>query len=303
MGITIDFSRMLPAFPREAVAQLRPPGSGRCTPAWRSGAPPEACPSTTCRPRTPRDLKACARRLEGRFANLVVLGIGGSALGLIALNSALRTPYRWAEKAPRLYVLDNIDPERVRTLLDALDPRETLVNVITKSGDTAETMASFLIFREWLRAGAGEAGLPRADAGDHGPRQGRAAPDSRPGPPGELRGARRGGRALLGADPGGPAARRPDRHRRGRPAGRGRGHGRADRQRGADGEPGLPGRGPALSGLAGRPAHLGDAGLLGPALRPGGLVPAAVGREPGQARRPGRRRGARRAPPRCARWG
>ena len=104
-------------------------------------------------------MKACARRLEGRFANLVVLGIGGSALGLIALNSALRTPYRWAEKEPRLYVLDNIDPERVRTLLEALDPRQTLVNVITKSGDTAETMASFLIFREWLRAGAGRRGI------------------------------------------------------------------------------------------------------------------------------------------------
>ena len=103
-------------------------------------------------------LKASAKRLEGRFANLVVLGIGGSALGLIALNSALRTPHRWAEKPPRLYVLDNIDPERVGTLLEALDPRQTLVNVITKSGDTAETMASFLVFRQWLRAGAGEAG-------------------------------------------------------------------------------------------------------------------------------------------------
>jgi len=46
-------------------------------------------------------LKECAGRLEGRFANLVVLGIGGSALGLIALNSALRTPHRWAEKPPQ----------------------------------------------------------------------------------------------------------------------------------------------------------------------------------------------------------
>jgi glucose-6-phosphate isomerase len=157
MGITIDFSRMLPAFPREAVAsygaRVRALHARLAERRAAGGLPFYDLPTQDT-----SGLKACARRLEGRFANLVVLGIGGSALGLIALNSALRTPYRWAEKAPRLYVLDNIDPERVRTLLDALDPRETLVNVITKSGDTAETMASFLIFREWLRAGAGEAG-------------------------------------------------------------------------------------------------------------------------------------------------
>jgi glucose-6-phosphate isomerase len=157
MGITIDYSRMCPAFSRKALssyadkvralhARLQERRAAGLLPFYE-------LPSQDT-----RELAACARRLEGSFANLVVLGIGGSALGLIALNSALRSPYRWAEKPPRLYVLDNIDPQRVGTLLEALDPRQTLVNVITKSGDTAETMASFLIFRQWLRNGAGEAG-------------------------------------------------------------------------------------------------------------------------------------------------
>jgi glucose-6-phosphate isomerase len=92
------------------------------------------------------------------FNNLVVLGIGGSALGLSSLNAALRTPFPVLEPNPRLVVLDNIDPVRVGAFLDALDPKETLLNVITKSGDTAETMSQFLIFRAWLRDALGPDG-------------------------------------------------------------------------------------------------------------------------------------------------
>ncbi len=98
-----------------------------------------------------------ADRMRGSFKNLVVLGIGGSALGLSSLNSALRTPFPALEKEPRLIVLDNIDPVRVSSFLQALDPKETLVNVITKSGDTAETMSQFLVFRKWLTDALGPA--------------------------------------------------------------------------------------------------------------------------------------------------
>jgi len=92
------------------------------------------------------------------FDTIVVLGIGGSALGATALRNALRQPF-WnelddeaREYYPRLYVLDNVDPSTIGPLLARLDPARTLVNVISKSGTTAETMAQFLIVREWLRA-------------------------------------------------------------------------------------------------------------------------------------------------------
>lgn len=101
-----------------------------------------------------QDLSGIERFAAGRsgsFDDLVVLGIGGSSLGLLALNAALRTPFPRLEPTPRLTVLDNIDPVRVSSVLNALDPRRTLVNVITKSGDTAETMATFLVLRQWLR--------------------------------------------------------------------------------------------------------------------------------------------------------
>jgi len=87
------------------------------------------------------------------FENLVVLGIGGSGLGTVMLRDALLGP-RWNELSdegreyfPRLHVLDNADPVTVSELLDGLDLRRTLFNVISKSGSTAETMAQYLVVR------------------------------------------------------------------------------------------------------------------------------------------------------------
>ena len=92
------------------------------------------------------------------FQNVVVLGIGGSALGTIALRTALLNPY-WNEMDldardgfPRLYVLDNIDPATFGAFLDHVDLRTTLFNVVSKSGGTAETMSQFMIIRQRLEA-------------------------------------------------------------------------------------------------------------------------------------------------------
>ena len=47
--------------------------------------------------------------------------------------------------------MDNIDPDSMSGLLDILDLKKTLVIVITKSGDTAETMSQFLVFERQIR--------------------------------------------------------------------------------------------------------------------------------------------------------
>lgn len=103
-----------------------------------------------------------ASTLHGQIDNFVVLGIGGSALGPLAIQQALN-PYYYNELAveerqnrPRLYVIDNIDPSRFIHLLDMLDLKRTVFNVITKSGNTSETMAQFLIVREKVRQICGE---------------------------------------------------------------------------------------------------------------------------------------------------
>ena len=101
-------------------------------------------------------VKEFAAMVEGRFDNILVLGIGGSALGAQALSDALLKPY-WnlldkeqRENLPRIFFLDNIDPDQINALLDILDLKKTLVNVITKSGSTAETMSKFMIIKDRL---------------------------------------------------------------------------------------------------------------------------------------------------------
>ncbi len=93
---------------------------------------------------------------RGKFDDVVILGIGGSALGPIALRTALR-PSGWNMLAdgerggfPRLHVLDNVDPETIASLLTRLRLARTLFIVTSKSGGTAETMAQFLIVEQRL---------------------------------------------------------------------------------------------------------------------------------------------------------
>jgi glucose-6-phosphate isomerase len=126
-------------------------------------------------------IRSFADGLGQAFDTIVVLGIGGSALGTIALQNALLNPF-WnelddeaREYFPRLYVLDNVDPSTIGPLLDRLDPRRTLFNVVSKSGTTAETMAQFMIVRERLRR-AGRRRLPRPPLFTTDPEKRRAAP-------------------------------------------------------------------------------------------------------------------------------
>ena len=102
-----------------------------------------------------------ASRVRGQFDDVVVLGIGGSALGPIALRTALLKP-QWNALTkderggwPRLQVLDNVDPRTIAALLDRLDLARSLFIVISKSGGTAETMAQYLVIRARLESAVG----------------------------------------------------------------------------------------------------------------------------------------------------
>ncbi|MGI6176473.1 MAG: glucose-6-phosphate isomerase [Christensenellales bacterium] len=102
-----------------------------------------------------------AKAIRSKFDTFVVLGIGGSALGPIAVHQALNHLHyndlsRDKRKGPRLFIEDNIDPERMQALLDILDPKRTAFNVITKSGSTSETMSQLLIINDWLKKTVGK---------------------------------------------------------------------------------------------------------------------------------------------------
>lgn len=88
----------------------------------------------------------------GRFRYLVVLGIGGSALGLRALVQALGRPVDHVD----LHIVDSTDPWLFADIVTRIELRESLFVVISKSGGTIETVAAMGFFVERLQS----AGLP-----------------------------------------------------------------------------------------------------------------------------------------------
>jgi len=108
-----------------------------------------------------KDILSTVKDLTGQFDDFVLLGIGGSALGPLAVHQALNhlyyndLPKGKRGGSPRFFVVDNIDPERMSALFDIIDVRKTLFNVVTKSGSTSETMAQFLLIKDMLEKQVG----------------------------------------------------------------------------------------------------------------------------------------------------
>lgn len=94
-------------------------------------------------------IKDYAAEINIKADALLLLGIGGSALGNAALRSSLNPP-RANEISGnlKLQILDNVDPHVTKAVFDRLNPARTYINVISKSGGTLETMAAFFIALE-----------------------------------------------------------------------------------------------------------------------------------------------------------
>ena len=96
--------------------------------------------------------------------DFIHVGIGGSALGPMAVHKALSHPYYNAlsgedRRGPRMHFAENTDPATLSAILDLADPGGTYLNVVTKSGSTAETMANFLVIRGVLIDSLGDFGF------------------------------------------------------------------------------------------------------------------------------------------------
>jgi glucose-6-phosphate isomerase len=119
-------------------------------------------------PKTTEYAEASARVAEevrgSGATDFIHVGIGGSALGPMAVHKALSHPYYNAipgenRRGPRMHFAENTDPATLSAILDLADPEGTYVNVVTKSGSTAETMANFLVIRGALIDSLGDFGF------------------------------------------------------------------------------------------------------------------------------------------------
>ncbi|OGJ47921.1 hypothetical protein A2229_02960 [Candidatus Peregrinibacteria bacterium RIFOXYA2_FULL_33_7] len=97
---------------------------------------------------TIKDIQKFAQE-KNKFKDIVVLGIGGSALGTICLKKAFS--HLFQERTPRVHILDNIDPTIFAEIEDILNYEKTLFIVVTKSGETPETLSQYFYFYKKIK--------------------------------------------------------------------------------------------------------------------------------------------------------
>ena len=91
------------------------------------------------------------------FKHLLLLGIGGSALGARSLQKALYPQQdRPGHTGRCLWIADNVDADTLDAWFGRLDPLDTLVLPISKSGGTIETVSQYFLAKDWLKAGLGK---------------------------------------------------------------------------------------------------------------------------------------------------
>lgn len=92
------------------------------------------------------DIDSFRQESEGKYDHIVVLGIGGSALGIKAIRDVMMQK----EDRDKLRVIDNVDPDFIDENIRDLDLGRTMFVVITKSGGTSETMSLYFAMREMI---------------------------------------------------------------------------------------------------------------------------------------------------------
>ena len=88
-----------------------------------------------------------------RITTVVNIGIGGSDLGPVMVDQALR---HYADAGISARFVSNVDPADLVAKLDGLDPATTLFIVASKTFSTLETLTNATAARRWLVAALGD---------------------------------------------------------------------------------------------------------------------------------------------------
>ncbi|NNF84881.1 MAG: glucose-6-phosphate isomerase [Deltaproteobacteria bacterium] len=122
--------------------------------ALRHAAGEIGFPGLPFREKEARAVSRYAARMRKRFTHMLVLGIGGSALGTKAVYEGVGG--EGARKGLSLSVADNVDPDEFFPLLRSHPMKTTAVVAISKSGGTAETNAQLALAIESLKQACGK---------------------------------------------------------------------------------------------------------------------------------------------------
>ncbi len=106
-----------------------------------------------------RDMPAIVEKTRA-YKHMLVLGIGGSALGTRAMQKAFARevdmPGHGGHEGRQIWIADNVCPATLGDWFRLLDPAKTVVVTISKSGGTIETISQYFLAREWLQKALGE---------------------------------------------------------------------------------------------------------------------------------------------------
>ncbi|WP_031482354.1 hypothetical protein [Maridesulfovibrio frigidus] len=102
------------------------------------------------------DLDGLENYVQG-FDHMLLLGIGGSALGARALQKAFFPAQdQPCHKGPWLWIGDNVCAKTLDSYLEKLPLEKTLVAVVSKSGGTIETISQYFLIRKRMQEKLGE---------------------------------------------------------------------------------------------------------------------------------------------------
>ena len=109
------------------------------------------------RARLEADMRAQLAHVKA-FKHMLLLGIGGSALGCRAIQRAFAPSQDLpGHNGPSVWVADNVCAEQFEALLSRLSPKDTIVVCISKSGGTIETISQYFLVKDWLKNALGDA--------------------------------------------------------------------------------------------------------------------------------------------------
>jgi glucose-6-phosphate isomerase len=106
-------------------------------------------------------IKNVAKKIRQHQA-FIIIGIGGSFLGSKAVIEALsHSFYNKTNELEIYFAGQNVDPTYLADLIEVIKDKDTVINVISKSGTTLETLLAFRVLKDVLFEKYGEKALER----------------------------------------------------------------------------------------------------------------------------------------------